>query len=67
MTELNCKHCGNQVKIGDKTCPGCGIPIAANLGKNPQRNFILFFITVVIFCIFMIIWLPPDWSSFMDK
>ncbi len=67
MSELNCKHCGGIVEMGDTNCPHCGIPLPPDLGKHPQRKFKLFFIAVVIFCIFMIIWLPPNWSRFMGN
>ena len=67
MSELNCKHCGNEVKVGDKNCPSCGIPLSPNLGKYQQLKFKIFFVAVVLFCIFMIIWLPPNWTAFMDK
>ncbi len=65
--QLHCKHCGGIVKAGNKKCPHCGIPLPPDLGKHPQRKFILFFIAVVIFCIVMIIWLPPNWSKFMGN
>ena len=67
MNKLNCKHCGGDVNVGDKTCPNCGIPLPKNLGKNRQKKFILFFIAVVLFCLFMIYWLPPDWINSMGK
>lgn len=67
MKELSCKHCNGQINVGDKHCPHCGIPLPADLGKTPQKTFIRWFIALVIFCIVMILWLPPDWSHFMDK
>jgi len=67
MREINCKQCDGKVEIGDKNCPNCGIPLPPNLGKYPQKNFILFFIALIIFCIFMIIWLPPNWTQFMGN
>jgi len=67
MSDLTCKHCGGPVEAGKKTCPNCGIPLPPDFGKHTQRKFILFFIAVVIFCIFMVIWLPPNWTQFMGK
>ncbi len=67
INKLNCKHCGGEVNIGDKNCANCGIPLPPDLGKHPQRKFILFFIAVVIFCLFMIYWLPPNWMNAMGK
>ena len=61
MSDLSCNHCGGSVEVGNKTCPNCGIPLPPNLGKHPQRRFILFFIATVIFCAVMIYWLPRNW------
>ena len=63
MKNLTCKHCGGEVKTGDIACPNCGIPLPPDYGKHPQRNFILWFIALVALCVFMIFWLPPDWSN----
>jgi hypothetical protein len=67
MTQLKCEHCNAEVKVGDKTCKGCGIPLPPNFGKNPQRKFIYWFIALVIFCFFMMFWLPPDWTKYISK
>jgi hypothetical protein len=67
MNKLACKHCGGSVEPGDANCPNCGIPLPPNIGKYPQRKFILYFIALVIFCFVMIIWLPPDWTRFIGK
>jgi len=65
MKNLICKHCGGNLQAGDKTCSHCGIPLPPDLGKNPQKKFILYFIALVILCFVMIIWLPPDWTRFI--
>jgi len=67
MRELTCKHCGNKLVAEDETCTGCGIPLPPNHGKATQKRFIVFFIAVSVFCIFMMIWLPPNWSSIAGK
>ena len=58
MSNLNCKHCGGDIHIGEKNCSHCGMPLPPDLGKNPQKKFKLYFIGLVIFCAVMIIWLP---------
>ncbi len=67
MNNLTCKHCGASIKADDKICLSCGIPLPPNHAKHPQRNFILWFIALVILCAFMIFWLPPDWSRFLGN
>ncbi len=67
MKDLVCEHCGGKVETGEKTCSHCGMPLPPNLGKNPQRKFKLFFIALIIFCVVMILWLPPDWSRFLQQ
>ena len=72
MNDLKCKHCGgniaaNDLQIQDPACPHCGIPLPPNMGKHPQRKFILFFIGLTIFCVVMILWLPPDWTRFIKR
>lgn len=67
MRELTCKHCGNKVQARDETCSSCGIPLPPNHGKEPQKRFILFFIGVCLFCVLMMIWLPPNWSALVGK
>lgn len=62
MGGLICKHCGGELQLGDKTCHHCGIPLPENFGRSPQRRFVLFFTGLVIFCIVVMIWLPPDWT-----
>jgi predicted nucleic acid-binding Zn ribbon protein len=67
MRKLLCKHCGGGVNMGEKTCSHCGIPLPSHLGKTPQQKFNWFFIALVIFCVLMILWLPPDWSRFLQR
>jgi len=64
MNQSVCKHCGGPISHSDLNCPNCGIPLLAGKKSSSQRKFILFFIAVVLFCAFMILWLPPDWVSF---
>ena len=65
MKNLTCKHCGGGIKMGEEYCSHCGIPLPPDLGQSPLKKFKLFFIALVIFCIGMIIWLPPDWTHFI--
>lgn len=65
MKNLTCKHCGGSVEAGETSCSHCGIPLPPNFGKFSQRKFILYFIALVIFCLVMILWLPPDWTRFI--
>lgn len=67
MRKLSCKHCGEGVDADDTVCPHCGIPLPPNHGTQRQRTFIYWFIALVIFCFFMMFWLPPDWSPFVGK
>jgi predicted nucleic acid-binding Zn ribbon protein len=60
--QANCTHCGGEINTQSTRCAHCGIPLLKNQHNNPQRKFILFFIAVTIFCLAMILWLPPDWS-----
>ena len=65
MKNLTCKHCGGSVEAGDKNCSHCGIPLPPDFGKSPQKKFVLYFIGLVIFCLVMVLWLPPDWTRFI--
>lgn len=67
MRVLSCKHCGGEVKAEQQVCPHCGIPLPPNHGIQKQKSFIVWFILLLIFCFFMMIWLPPDWSSLVNK
>ncbi len=62
MMNLKCNHCDGDVGESDKICPNCGIPLPPNLATQRQRKFLIFFVIVVVFCLFMMVWLPPDWS-----
>lgn len=67
MSELTCKHCGGQVQAEQRICPNCGIPLPPNHATQKQRVFIRWFIALVIFCVFMMMWLPPDWSPLIRQ
>lgn len=58
MRVLNCKHCNGVVEASDKDCPHCGIPLPPDLAKAPQKKFMIWFVSIVIFCIIMMYWLP---------
>lgn len=62
-----CQHCGRDVEADNTVCPSCGIPLPPNHAKYRQNKFIVWFIALVIFCVFMMLWLPPDWSPFVGK
>ena len=61
MSRLACKHCGNEIRRQERRCPHCGIPLPAHKGMAAHQKFVLYFIALVIFCMVMILWLPPDW------
>ena len=67
MNNLSCKHCGGDIQAEDTTCPNCGIPLPPNHAKQKQRNFVMWFVILVIFCLFMMLWLPPDWSPLVNR
>lgn len=62
MTVLSCNHCGREVNESDDKCPGCGIPLPSNQHLQRQQKFIIWFVALVVFCFFMMIWLPPNWT-----
>ena len=67
MTDLKCDHCGGNLETESETCPNCGIPLAPDHSTQRQKKFIVWFIALVIFCFFIMFWLPPDWTSFIKK
>jgi len=67
VNQSTCKHCGGNIAIGDHSCPHCGIPLKAGKPRHPQRRFLIFFSALVIFCLLLIYWLPPDWSHFLRR
>lgn len=77
MLARTCMHCGGKISDGQisdgqggaqqKICPHCQIPLSPHGPKSAEKKFLIWFVLVVIFCIFMIVWLPPDWSSLVSK
>ncbi len=67
MKNLSCSHCGGGVSVEMEACPHCGIPLPPHHGTQRERHFTRWFIALVIFCFFMMFWLPPDWLSFRGK
>jgi predicted nucleic acid-binding Zn ribbon protein len=67
MNPLSCTHCGKEVKAEEQSCSHCGQPLPPNHAQARQRSFIGWFVVIVLFCIGMMLWLPPDWSPFMGK
>jgi len=63
MTGLSCKNCGGLIQAEDSMCPNCGLPLPPNHASQKQRIFVRWFIILVIFCVVMMLWLPPDWST----
>ena len=64
--KLSCNYCGQTMIEDQSACPRCGTlsPSAQHKkAKEIQRKFILFFVLIVVFCTFMILWLPPDWIN----
>ena len=64
MTDITCNHCGRSYSHDRTACPYCHTPSPAQQEVNLRRvarKFILLFLALVIFCIVMILWLPPDW------
>jgi len=62
--ELACNHCHNPVSEGDKHCEHCGIPLPPNLATASRNKFLFWFVLIVILCVFMMVWLPPNWNRF---
>lgn len=67
MNNLSCQHCSGSVEAADNSCPNCGIPLPPNHDKQRQKRFVVWFIGLVIFCVFIMLWLPPDWSPLVAK
>jgi len=67
MRHADCKHCGKEISEVDEQCPHCGIPLPPKHAQQRQRQFVFWFVGVVLFCFFMMAWLPPDWSPFAGK
>jgi len=63
----HCQHCGHEVSNDAQKCPYCGIPLPPNHAIQKQKTFVRWFIALVIFCVVMMLWLPPDWSAFVNK
>ena len=63
MSKLRCHHCGKPIGAQDATCPHCGIPLPPAKALTPHWKFILWFVALVIFCLALIYWLPPDWTG----
>lgn len=62
MRQLTCDHCNGNVVVEDTDCPNCGMPLPPNHGERIQKRFTLWFIAIALFCVFMMIWLPPIWK-----
>ena len=63
MKESTCKHCGMAFDADLSACPYCNTPTPGQ--QDPEttgtkKRFIRYFVILVIFCIFMILWLPRD-------
>mgnify|MGYP000565370713 CR=1 FL=1 len=67
MSQLNCKHCGGKIEAEESACQHCGLPLPPNHAKQKQRTFVVWFVILVLFCLFMMIWLPPDWSPLVNR
>ncbi len=67
MSHLHCKHCDGKVSAEDEICPHCGIPLPPEHGREKQTIFRYWFIALLIFCLFMMFWLPPNWLQFGGK
>ncbi|NOQ94651.1 MAG: protein DnrP [Methylophaga sp.] len=67
MSTLLCKHCAGNIEAEDSSCPHCGIPLPPHHATQKQRHFVLWFVALVLFCFFMMVWLPPDWSPFTGR
>ena len=65
MGALFCRHCGGDIEASDKNCSHCGMPLPPGFDRSAQKKFILYFIVLVIFCVVMVLWLPPDWTPFV--
>jgi len=64
--KMACNHCGQMMSKDQNACPRCGMlspPAQDKKTKEIQKKFILYFVLIVIFCISMVLWLPPDWIN----
>lgn len=61
-TTVYCNHCHNEVSSKDNKCSHCGIPFPPNFAVASRNKFIYWFIAIVILCVFMMFWLPPNWD-----
>ncbi|MBT3203203.1 MAG: hypothetical protein HOM14_02380 [Gammaproteobacteria bacterium] len=61
MSEIRCFHCSQSYDEQLNHCPYCHAPSPAQQDRNLEQRkhkFVYFFIGLVIFCGFMMIWLP---------
>jgi len=61
MSEISCQHCGYKFEEQQCYCPSCRTPTPDQQRLNfakLKRKIIYAFIGLVIFCAFMIVWLP---------
>ncbi len=60
---VHCPGCGQQLLEDATSCPYCNTPVGDPQVriKRRQKRFIVFFVAVVILCLVMVIWLPPNW------
>ena len=61
MSEVACLYCGKKIADDIAECPHCGA--VSHYQKRGYRagargKFVMFFIALVIFCLFFIFWLP---------
>ena len=69
MENLYCNHCGHELEAGTESllthCPVCNAPIGIKLQSTKEkksRNFIYYFIGLVIFCFVIIYIVPTLWG-----
>ncbi len=63
MSKIICYHCSQEFDENKRFCPRCNAPTVVQQKKErnmPSKRFIYFFIALIIFCLFMILWLPRE-------
>ncbi|WP_071992749.1 zinc-ribbon domain-containing protein [Aphanizomenon flos-aquae] len=60
MTLLKCSECNKEISSKAATCPNCGAPMKRKSGCLAQFSFILFWVSVVLFIVFLIGLISPN-------
>ncbi|PLY14168.1 MAG: protein nirD [Sedimenticola sp.] len=61
MKEVDCLYCGNRIPNDSAHCPHCGAVShfqERGYRSGVRKRFIIFFIGLVLFCLFFAFYLP---------